>query len=581
MRSSSPNYGSSSLVDGAAPLLHDVSVMGDRTSQKKLSVNDTSSLHRSGVSTSSSLLRDESHVAVVAGSSPYGARRQTSTSTLVGFCQLYFKGKKVDITQNLPEPPQNLRSSSSNSAQQRDSDALLGETGDNSWYSRLASYPWCVGRIFELLRWLDALFNNTLKMSPRDRATHLMFDTLLLMSFAANMVSLFVSVYSSDSQSCNIIIPTASDDCCQCVCDINASWCATIPRSYLNTSLANGTRVLVQLEEYGNYFSGTNSIERTVTSKRLYVAVVYALSLGFTIVQMGMARIRGNWYMLLCICSAMLLQGLRNVYLHFPVNTWNDFAATADGLDVTVLVADGFSIITAIVAAGMLQSLRPAFLTTQFQQFGYLTTHQETLRNYNVMFAAVLFDWQTSSLLYLQLAALSAENPQFSVCITIMMCCDMTSNYLGYTYIRFERYWGAVIALLSKAILTVSWIIFGMYVMQCFDLFRSRALYLRVTLIASQYLGVDAADAQAYLLGDCKISPIVSGSGDVVVMILIMAIAFFVRVISIFYAALLTANFGDTIIASLFFDVVAIQQKSGLPLPDAAVDTLDVVKRRT
>ncbi|CUG89604.1 transmembrane protein, putative [Bodo saltans] len=742
------DYGSSSSVDNA--FITPTDTTKDREAQSRsgstahLSVNETTQpaissglSQRSIGSSTSPMPREESHYSVRS----YATRNLSTTHThpLVEFCLLYFKGKgeKVDITQNLPEPPlsllANTRGGSVSTAQNTFTTPLMmdddGRGGKSpyakgySWYSFLFSYKWYLSSASQFFRWLNAAFRHTILVAPRDRNSHYLFYALVLLSFAVNMTSLFVSVYASDSESCNVIIPTASDDCCQCVCNINASWCATVPQSFANASFANGTSVLVPLNQYGNYFSGSNSIEQTLTSKKLNVATVYALSLAFALIQLGMARIRGNWYMLLCVCAVMILQSLRNLYLHFPVSAWSTFVDSADALDVVVLVADvvsvltavvatamlrslrpaflttqfqqfghltthqetlrnysvmfatvlfdcqtssllyiqlaalassntevsscltvmlwcditsnyvGYtyvrferywgivtallskailavswivfsayvmqmlrsadaldvvvlvadvvSILTAVVATAMLRSLRPAFLTTQFQQFGHLTTHQETLRNYSVMFATVLFDCQTSSLLYIQLAALASSNTEVSSCLTVMLWCDITSNYVGYTYVRFERYWGIVTALLSKAILAVSWIVFSAYVMQCYDMFQSRALFLRVTLVASQYLGVDAADAQAYLLGDCKISPVVSGSRDVVVMFALMAIAFFVRVISIFYAALLTADFGKTIIASLFFDVVAIQQKTGLPLPDAAVDTLDVRKQRT
>lgn len=515
-------------------------------------------------------------------------------ANLRDFCRMYLVGKQpIDITADLPGVHRKRSSSSMPQASQRysvgpnsEGDKPLqrrsseGIGGMCDWFPSFLSIRWYIEITLQFFKGFDIVFSSTVKLGDKDRRYHLVFYLFLVTSLVTNLTGLFVYVKATESQSCNIIIPTGDGDCCQCVCDVQKAWCATFPNSFANITGPNATTPssLVPLEVYGNYFSGTNSVQNTAASRKLGVATVYTISLLFTMVELGVARLRGNWYMLLCVCTAMVLQGLRNLYLHFPVFDWDTFGDTADAYDFVVLVADIASIVFAWLAAWMLKSLRPAFLTTQFMHFGKLTRHQETLRNYNVMFAATLLDWQTSTLLYFQLAVLASNNQNMLSCIVLMYISDVLSNYVGYTYIRFEKYWHTVFALLSKAILAVSWLAMSAYVVWCYDLFRARALYLRATLVASQYLGVDAADAQAYLLGDCGISPIVSGSGDVIVMFSSLAVAFFVRVIAIFYAALLTADFGNTVIASLFFDVVGIQQKKGLPLPDAAVDTLDIRK---
>jgi hypothetical protein len=504
-------------------------------------------------------------------------RHDHDGKTLMQFSRVYFQNmKRVSITPSLPGiiPTNSTRG---DDHQQGPAMDPLGDD-DRGDDGSLAQSSSLYRRAVLLLRGFDLVFSKNMKLSEKDRKNHLIFYALALLSLASNIVSLFVSINASDAQSCNIIIPSGYDDCCECVCDVKRSWCATLPKMFGNVSGPGGDE-LVPLSVYGNYFSGVNSVVNTAETRKLGAASVYALSLVFTFVQLSIARVRGNWYMLLCACLVTILQGARNLYLHYPSHNWNNFAAVVRPLDLVVLTTDGVSVISAVLASAMLRSLRPVFFTTQFQQFGHLTTQQTTLRHYNSMFAACLLDWQTSSLTHFQLAIIASDNVQMLACLAILYSCDVLSSYVAYTSIRYERYWDVVVALVTKVALTLSWMAIGTYVMWCYDLFRARALYLRVALLSTQYLGIDAADSQAYLLGECGIAPVVSGSGDMVVLFSIMMIAFFVRVISIFFAALLTADFGKNIITSLFFDVVAIQQKGGLQIEESH-DTLDVVRKQ-
>lgn len=523
--------------------------------------------------------------------------REEQRRFLTHFCGKYFKGKRIaDATARLARMIPTASSGRPGGEDGADppshsalfltiADDLAATTetlqafslpahGTTGWSSKFSKTRLRVARF---LRGFDLISNN-LRLSAYDRRNHLMFYALIFLSFAANVVSLFVSGQALESQSCNILIPNDSDDCCQCVCDVVSAWCATLPTKYGNVTGPHGHQI-VPLDVYGNYYSATNSVENTSEFRKYGVAAVYCMSLLFTLVELSIARVRGNWHMLLCVCTVMILQGSRNLYLHFPSHDWNDFVAAAAIDDIVVLAADALSIVSAILATAWLRALRPAFLTTQFQNFGRLLSHQRTLNNYNVMFAMALLDWQTSSLLYFQMGILASNNVAVIASMAMMYMCDVLSSYLAYSYIRFEKYNDTVVALVSKSILAVSWLVMSAYVVWCYDLFRARALYLRATLLASQYLGVDAADTQAYLLGSCGISPVVSGSGDVIVMFCCLAIAFFVRVIAVFYAALLSADFGTNIIMALFFDVVGIQQKKGLPLYVQLPDTLDIQKQ--
>ncbi|CUG89605.1 transmembrane protein, putative [Bodo saltans] len=515
------------------------------------------------------------------------ASRVQQGDTVVKFSNSYFQHmKSVTVAANLPgilpkanEVVHPYGPSLDFSRQHHSGKENEGEGGGSHEFTSTTHKHYLFHRVSQIMRGFDLVFSKNLKLSDNDRKNHLIFYALALLSLTTNIVAIFTSVEASDAQSCNIIIPSGTDDCCRCVCDVKNSWCVTIPNMYGNVSGPNGGSDLIPLNVFGNYYSGANSVESTAEARKLGAAAVYVLSLLFTLVQLSVARVRGNWYMLLCACLVLVLQAARNLYLHLPVHDWNNFAIVLRPLDVIVLSADGISLLSALLATTRLRSLRPVFYTTQFHHFGQLTTHQTTLRYYNIMFATSLLDWQTSSLLHFQLAILASNNVQMLACMGVLYVCDVLSSYVGYTYIRYERYWDTVVALVSKVMLTLSWIAIATYVVWCYDIFRARALFLRATLLSSQFLGVDAADAQAYLLGHCGIAPVVSGSGDMIVMFAIMTTAFFVRVISIFYAALLLADFGKEIINSLFFDVVAIQQRRGLHVDDAQ-DTLDVRKVR-